>query len=327
VGPELDKAIAEFPIRSWLEKFTRIYSAGNVIYADCPVCLGKKRLGIYRTSRLGFPIAVCGRCKDGGHNQGRWTGSTTLPSLVRLLEGGSWSQTFKLIHSLSGVSEPPWERPAETKAEKIPKDAFPLSSLQPDAAAIQMLQRRHAAHLISHSYLVIGGKYHERVIFPCNYQGKYTGFEAKGTFPAQDPKSLFGTNMETQQAVYTAVGNRDDCQDLVITESVLDAETFHTLPTNAAGCYGSFKEAQVESIIRLGPARIYWFLDADAWSKLWPAICHLLPFAENYVPPMKGKEDPNSLGPDGCWNYLNESRKIEAELDLIGFGLELGRDL
>jgi len=324
---ELTKAIEGFPIRSWLQKHTRVYSGGNVVYADCPVCKGKKRLGVYRQSRLGFPLATCGRCKDGGHHNGVWTGATTIPSFVKLLEGTSWRQTFALIHKLSGVPEPPWERPADQKPEEVPADAIPLKDCRDDEKAVLMLRSRHVAHLVETTSLAIGGKYDERVILPCNYQGRYMGFEAKGTHVAHDPKSLYGTNMETQLTVYTALSNDDRREDLVITESVLDAETFHTLPINAVGCYGGFKEEQTEAILRLGPKRIYWFLDGDAWTKLWPAIRNFLPFVENYVPPMLDKQDPNSLGPEGCMNYLNDAIKIEAELDLIGFGLQLGRRL
>lgn len=327
MGVELDKAVETFPIRSWLQKHTKVYSSGNVVYADCPICKGRKRLGIYRRSRLGFPLATCGKCKDGGHHQGLWTGATPLPQFVKLLEGFTWRQTFQFIHKLSGVPEPVWERPADVKPEEIPENAIPLKDCRPDEKARAMLEGRHCGHLVETSFLSIGGKYNERVLLPCNYQGHYTGFEAKGTSPAQDPKSLYGENMETQLAVYTAIGNRDDCYDLAITESVLDAETFHTLPCNAVGCYGGFKGEQVDSILKLGPERIYWFLDGDAWKKLWPAIRHLMPFAENFVPPMREKEDPNSLGPAGCMSHLNESKKIEAELDLIGFGLALGRSL
>lgn len=325
--PELQKAVESFPIRSWLQKHTKVYGGGQVIYADCPICKGKKRLGVYRRSRLGFPLAVCGRCKDGGHHQGRWTGSTPIPQLVKLLEGITWRQTFQLIHTLSGVPEPVWERPKDQKPEPIPEDAIPLSKCQPTERARLMLEQRHCGHLVETSFLTIGGKYNERVILPCYYQGHYMGFEAKGTHPSHDPKSLYGENMETQLTVYTAQGNDDRRLDLAITESVLDAETFHTLPCNSIGCYGGLKQEQVNSILKLGPDRIYWFLDGDAWKKLWPAIRCLLPFAENYVPPMRDKQDPNSIGPDGCMNYLNEARKIEAELDLIGFGLELGRML
>ncbi len=325
--PALDKAIENFPIRSWLQKHTRIYSAGNVIYADCPVCGGKKRLGVYRRCKGGFPLATCGRCKDGGHHQGKWSGATTLPSFVKLLEGVSWRQTFALIHKLAGVPEPVWERPADVKPEEVPAEAIPLKDCRDDEASVLMLRSRHVPHLVETASLAIGGKYSERVVLPCNYQGRYTGFEAKGTHPSQEPKSLYGLNMETNLTVYTALGNDDRREDLAVTESILDSETFHTLPCNAVGCYGSFKTEQTEAILRLGPKRIYWFLDGDAWSKLWPAIRNLLPFVENYVPPMRGREDPNSLGPDGCMDYLNDAIKIEAELDLIGFGLQLGRSL
>lgn len=326
IGPELKDAVSKFPIQSWLSKHTRVYSAGSVIYADCPICQGKKKLGIYRRSRLGFPLATCGKCKDGGHGQGKWSGSTPLAHFVKLLEGTTWRQTFKMIHSLSGIPEPEWVAP-NLRPESVPEDAIPLTRCSTEEKARKILEERHCSHLIETSSLSLSGKYTERIILPCHYNGTYTGFEAKGTHPNHDPKSIYGANMETNLSVYTSVGNRDDCYDLAVTESVLDAETFHTLPCNSVGCYGGYKEEQAEAIIRLGPERIYWFLDGDAWHKLWNAIRTLAPFAEHYVPPMKDREDPNSIGPQGCMDYLNKSRRIEAELDLIGFGLELGRML
>ena len=82
----LDDAIERFPLETWLSKFTKVRSTGSVIYADCPFCYSKKRLGVYRQARIGKALAVCGRCKDGGHGAGLWSGATTLPNLVMLLE-------------------------------------------------------------------------------------------------------------------------------------------------------------------------------------------------------------------------------------------------
>src|SRR3990172_3282977 len=71
-----EKAIQNFPIEGWLAKFTQVYPTdhGKAFYADCPICGTRRKLGVYHASR----IAVCGRCKDGGHGRGIWDGVASL---------------------------------------------------------------------------------------------------------------------------------------------------------------------------------------------------------------------------------------------------------
>ena len=53
------EAIAAFPIVRWLRGFTNVHNAmGKVVYADCPICGGKRKLGIYRQSKSGGKLAV-----------------------------------------------------------------------------------------------------------------------------------------------------------------------------------------------------------------------------------------------------------------------------
>ena len=67
--PAFIRDFMQFPIAAWLGKHTKTYdTGGRVVYADCPICKGKRKLGVYRYNR----VAVCGRCKEGGHGHGIW---------------------------------------------------------------------------------------------------------------------------------------------------------------------------------------------------------------------------------------------------------------
>jgi len=288
---------------------------GKVVYADCPICKGKRKLGIYRQSKNGTKLAVCGRCKDGGHGQGRWDGVAGLPAFVKLLEGCEWRAAFKLIHELSEVPEAAWAPEDKGGPPSIPRDAIPLSGCDSDERSCQVLRDRHCDHLLDRSFMSIGGAYHERVLLPC-YQGEtYTGFVARATWPTQEPKSLFPEGMETRETVYTLRNwTPEDCR-AAVTESILDAETFHTLNRNAVGCYGGFKMEQVSALLDLGVEELYWFLDGDAWHLLPKALKHTLPFFTNYLVPMPHQEDPNSLGPAGCGSLWDDAREVTSLVD------------
>jgi hypothetical protein len=328
MNPELEKAVEQFPIMGWLKKHTKVYGGhgSNVVYADCPVCGGTKKLGVYRRGRLGIKLAVCGRCKEGGHGQGKWRGVANVPTLVKLLEGSTWRETFKLIHSLAGIPEPEW-KPRDRFVAELPKEGIPLRDCSNDERGHSLLVARGVGHLLDTALLCIGGKYHERIILPTFYLGEATGFEAKGTIPTQEPKSLYAPGMETDRTVYTARTWNKGSTSLCVTESVIDAETFHSTGYNAVGCYGGFKAGQLASLLNLNPTALYWFVDADAWSKIWDAIKIMMPFVKNYVVPMPEKGDPNSVGADGCVELIEEAVLIEDHLDFMEVSMKWGHGL
>ncbi len=311
------EAIEAFPIVRWLRGYTTVHNAmGKVVYADCPICGGKRKLGIYRQSKSGTKLAVCGRCKDGGHGQGRWDGVAGLPAFVKLLEQCDWRAAFKLIHELSEIPEAAWS-PDRNNAgpPPLPDNCLALGDLLNSERGVRMLRERHCGHLVAHSFLSIGGKYHERVILPCYQNGVYTGFEAKATWSTQEPKSLFPFAMDTRELLYTARNWVAEDKRLALTESILDAETFHTLGKNAVGCYAGFKAEQVSILLDMEIEELYWFLDGDAWDLIPKGLRHTLPFFENYLVPMPATEDPNSLGPEGCDALWDQARLVTSLVD------------
>ncbi len=320
----LQEAIDSFPLVSWLSKHTRTYpnEGGAVVYADCPVCTGRKKLGIYRSKKL----AVCGRCKDGGHGQGKWEGVANLPRLVKMLEGTSWRDTFKLIHALSGIPEPEW-KPEEAPDVSIPKDAISLTSCHEEEPGVSYLRTRGVGHLVESASLCIGGKYHERVILPCYYRDEYIGFEAKAIYPSQTPKSLYPPGMATRKKVYTLRDWRQKATWAAVTESVVDCETFSPIG-NAIGCFGVFKRGQLASLVELDQIKdLYWFLDGDAWKHVQSGIKACAPFVRNHVVPMPNDQDPNSLGTEGCGLLMESAREVRTDLDFLEVTHEWGKDL
>jgi len=321
----LKQAIGDFPISSWSRRHLNVRSVSSkVIYADCPFCKGKKKLGIYLYNR----VATCGRCREGGHGGG-WGGTASLPKLIKLVENCSWREAFKIIYSLAGMPEPAWTPPDQVSVPCIPDDAISLRDCQPTEAAVQLLIRRHVAHLQDSSFLCIGGRYHERIIFPTYYKDTLTGFEAKAVSPFAELKSLYADDMETDKTVYTMRSWIPGQALCAVTESVIDAETFAPVGQNAVGCYGGFKDGHVLPLLELEIKGLVWFLDGDvSWKKLWSAITHTLPFFDNYVVPMpQGKHDPNSIGPRGCADLFAKRELVKDQFDFMGLGLKWGRGL
>lgn len=312
------EAIEAFPVVRWLRSHTTVHSSmGGVVYADCPICQGKRKLGLYRRSKGGSKLAVCGRCKDGGHGQGRWGGVAGLPAFVKLLEGfAEWRDAFKFIHEMAEVPEAEW-KPDRSNAgpPQLPDGCIPIDNLRDDERAVALLRERHAWHLHDRASLCIGGKYHERLILPCYQQEVYTGFEAKATHPGQELKSLYPPEMDTREILYTSRNWQGDDTRAALTESVLDAETFHSLSRNAVGCYGGLKMEQVSILLDLGVEELYWYLDGDAWELIPKGLRHTLPFFDNYLVPMPADEDPNSLGPDGCDELWDRARLVTSLTD------------
>lgn len=320
---EIQEAIQSFPIVAWLSKHTKVYdTGGSVVYADCPICKAKKKLGVYRYNR----VSVCGRCKDGGHGLGAWTGTASLPRMVKLLEGCEWRQAFSLIHELAGVPEPIRTYTSDGP-EQIPEDAYPLQDCVLGQRGIDMLERRGVGHLAEHARMTVSGKYKARVILPCRFLRDYVGFEAKGTYPSHDPKSIYGSNMETDRVIYTAVDYDTKRTAVAITESVIDAETFHGLRMNAVGCFGGFKVQQVNALMELGVDTLYWFLDGDAYHKIPQHLATTSAFFDNIIVNMPDDADPNALGKDGVLELLKTSYPVANELDFMETRFKWGHSL
>ena len=322
----LREAIRDFPIVAWARRHLHVYpnDGGKVVYADCPFCKGKKKLGIYRYNR----VATCGRCREGGHGGERWTGTASLPRLIKLVEGCSWREAFKLIYSMAGMPEPKWTPPDKAHVPQLPEGVISLSDCRDDEPAVDLLHRRGMQHLRSSSYLCIGGRYHERIIFPTYYNDTLTGFEAKAVHPATRPKSLYADDMETDSTVYTIRSWSSNSTICAVTESVIDAETFTPLEFNAVGCYGGFKDGQIIPLLELGVEKLVWFLDGDVlWSKLWKMLTKTLPFFENFVVPMPKVEDPNSLGSLGCRRLIQMMLPVWDHLEFMQVGLRWGHEL
>lgn len=323
----LQEAIQEFPIVSYARRHLNVYpnDGGKVVYADCPFCKGKKKLGIYRYNR----VATCGRCREGGHGGGIWTGTASLPRLIKLLEGCTWREAFKLIYSMAGLPEPKWTPPDKVGVPELPEGCVSLSDCLDTEPAVLYLQRRHVGHLRHSAHLCIGGRYHERIILPTYYKDQLTGFEAKAIHVAAEFKSLYADDMETDATIYTTRTWHEGQKAVAVTESVLDAETFSAIGKNAIGCYGAFKEGQLVPLHELGVEQLVWFLDGDVpWKKLWRAITITMPFFENYVVPMPiGKHDPNSQGPSGCQSLWDQKQRVTDHLDFMHWGLQWGHKL
>lgn len=321
----LQEAIMDFPIEAWARKHLKVRSSSSkVVYADCPFCNGKKKLGIYRYNR----VSTCGRCRDGGHGGG-WGGTASLPKLIKLVEGCSWREAFKIIYAMAGLPEPAWAPTEQAAVAKIPEEAIPLENCQPTEPAVQLLHNRHVPHLQRTSYICIGGRYHERIIFPTFYKDQLTGFEAKAVSSTAELKSLYADDMETDRTVYTTRKWNDEVKICAVTESVIDAETFSSVNVNAIGCYGGFKDGHVMPMLELGVEELVWFLDGDvSWDKLWKALTHTLPFFKNYVVNMPtGKHDPNSLGPDKCLDLFRGRKLVKDRFEFMGIGLHWGHSL
>lgn len=323
----LREAIQEFPIVSWARRHLKVYpnDGGKVVYADCPFCRGKKKLGIYRYNR----VATCGRCREGGHGGGIWEGTASLPKLIKLVEGCSWREAFKLIYSLAGLPEPKWVPPDQAFIPQVPEGAVPLSDCSDNEPAVRLLQDRGVGHLRESAFLCIGGRYHERIIFPTYYKDTLTGFEAKAVHESAKFKSLYADDMETDSTVYTVRSWNENSKSCAVTESVIDSETFSPIGYNAVGCYGGFKDGQLLPLHELGIEELVWYLDGDVpWPKLWKALQKTLPFFQNsiaFVP--QGKHDPNSMGPQMCDYQWHKRIVIRDQLEFMQLGIDWGRGL
>jgi len=317
---KLDEAIANFPIITWIAEHTTVFDKGRVnTYADCPICEGKKTLGIERDKK----IFHCFRCNEGGYGGSIWNGKAHLVKMIMLLERKTFSQTREVIFKLAGYPDVIIEQAKAPKAV-LPSEAISLATAHPSDPAIQYLNKREVGHLKNTSYICLSGHYANRIIFPTVFLGEVTGFEAKQI----GGKSLFPDWMDTYSTVYTTLNFNPAIGLAVVTESIIDAET---LNYNGIGLFGGFKEGQLECLLKLrdkGVKKLVWMMDWDAWYKQAKAIlAKTMNLFDNYVVNFPKDEDPNSLGTVECYHLLGSARKISDEFDLVKASLDFGRIL
>jgi hypothetical protein len=304
-----------FDVVSWISQYTKVRSKGHDnCYADCPFCKGESTLAISR--RLN--IFRCFRCYDGGHCREIWRGTCNLTKMMMLLENISYREAKEKVANLQGLTFKPTqtERP---KIEPLFPESFPLKECHFLNPGRLMLAKRGVSHLVDSSSYCPIGTYHDRVILPTNYLGQLTGFEAKAIYPSQRPKALYPNWFRTGETFYTTQRWDESESFLVITESVLDAET---LGINAIGLFGSYlKDAQFELLLKLretGKTDLVWMLDSDAMQKsIRFILTKTLPFFTNYITKLPRGEDPNSLGRDKCWSLVSRAKEIKGEEDFL----------
>lgn len=316
---DLSQAIAEFPVLAWLSNITQIHDTGNVnVYCDCPICGGKKRLGVDRERKLFH----CFRCDEAGVATHIWDGKANLLQAIMIFENLHWHDAKKKVYEMTGFPEPVRPKPKKPR-QVIPKDAISLTNADDSDPAVRYLDSRGISHLRSTSFLCVSGRYSGRVILPTKYLGEMTGFEAK-TYSNQKPKSLYPDWMDVESSVYST--NIDfSAEVLILTESVIDAETFGA---NALGLYGTIKHGHWGPLLELrhaGIKRLYWALDHDAFFKAAKAIASkALPFFDNYFCTFPMREDPNSLGRKAAWEYARNATHVPDELSLTTLAISQG---
>jgi hypothetical protein len=309
-----------FPLLGWLSQHTKIRSHDNPdnIYADCPFCHGESKLA---ASKL-HNIFRCYKCYEGGYCRSTWKGTCNLPKMIMLLEHCSYQAALAKIDKLSG-------KQILTKIETTvrpqkpvivwPEESLWLKDCSMENPGSKMLRRRGVEHLISDAKYCVTGRYEQRVLLPAHYFGTLKGFEAKSTHPDQKPKTLYPEWFRTGESIYTTKRWDWSKDFVVITESILDAET---LGCNAIGLYGSFlKISQFELILemrRKGISTLVWMLDQDALKKSLRAIIqHSNIFFQNFVALLPFQEDPNSVGRDMCWELVSKAIGLRSDDDII----------
>lgn len=319
---ELDNALASFPVIAWASEHMRLYDKGRQnVYADCPICDGKKTLGIDREKK----IFHCFRCNEGGHGAPTWNGRAHVIKMIAILERCSFKRAIEKIFKLAGFPDPPVEYVPIPKV-LIPPEAISLSKASQEDPSVLYLKRRGMGHLVEKSFVCLRGEYEGRIILPTNYLGEKTGFEAKA-YAGKKPPSKFPEWFDSYGTLYTTPFDLS-LGFCVITESIFDSET---IGLNAVGCYGGFKEGQFDCLLDLkskGISKFIWMLDWDAWKKQTKAILtKSLGWLDNYVVNMPRDSDPNDLGRDVCWKLLKACRRVKDEFDLIQLAIEFGQSI
>lgn len=319
----LDEAIANFPALAWYSEHAEVYPGdGRNSYADCFYCKGKKTVGIWNEKKA-FHCLKCDP-NEGGRGGDFWNGKAYLVKMVMLVEKLSWRDAISFIYKRTGYPDPPIREKIRPK-DLLPKEAIPLSKAHQDDPAIKYLRKRSMDHLIEDSYVCINGRYNGRIIIPANHLGESIGWEAKA-YQGNTPPSLFPDWMDTYAYFYTSKDFDLGKGLAIITESIIDAETFSS---NAIGAFGGFKGGHLPALLDLkkkGIHTLIWALDGDAWKKQAKHIVtKTLGIFKNYVCNFKQEEDPNSVGRERCWQLASEASLIESEYDLANLEIKLGR--
>lgn len=311
---DLDDAIAKFPIVSYLRQFPGFEDRGREhVRLNCPVCRGYMKLNVHRELKRGH----CFKCDEGGAGLGRWNGKANLFGLIRILENLDDRAAFKRIYAFAGLPDPIYVRPTDTQTVRgMPSDSIRMQNSSLHESAVY-LRGRGVGHLLNTASVCVSGMYTGRVILPCNFLGKFEGFEAK-SYCGHARKTLYPQWFETGRTIYTTPWYFG-ANFAVITESVLDAET---LGVNAVGLYGSvLRDGQLSRLLDLrerGVRRLVWMLDADAIRKSAIAIRKkTFSWFENFVIQLNAGEDPNSIGRDECWRRVAEASLVRDEFDTM----------
>jgi hypothetical protein len=158
-----------------------------------------------------------------------------------------------------------------------------------------------------------GVDYRDRVIFPTEFLGKSTGFEARALLDTQKPKALYPEWQDTE-TLYTPKWFEKG-KAVIVTESLIDAETFYGIG-NAVGSYGVFQANQLSALFDLEPSSVIWAMDADQNSRIRTFVEYTLGIIPTYVLPMFAGEDPNSVGRVGLEGKLDKLLKVNTLWDL-----------
>lgn len=320
---KLDEAIAAFPAIAWYSEHATVYeSGGRNAYADCWHCGGKKTLGIWLEKKAFH----CFKCDpmEGGRGGDTWNGKAYLVKMIQLVEKKTWHQAISFVYSRTGFPDPPRKK-AERPSDLIPKEAISLKGAAEDDPAVLYLKRRGLSHLVEDSMVCLAGQYNGRIILQANHLGQSIGWEAK-SYQGRTPPSLFPDWMDTYSYFYTTKIFDLSAGLVVITESIIDAETYGA---NAIGCFGGVKEGHLSTLLDLKKSGIHtliWSLDGDAWKKqVKHILTKTLGLFRNLVTNLPADADPNSIGREACWQLAYEAEEVSSEYDLINLEIKYGR--
>ena len=331
---DLLEAIKRFPVLHWAQAHLQGLkdSGGEDVYADCPFCNGKAKLGISISKK----VFHCFRCYEGEHAQG-WSGRANLVDMICLLEQCVKREAAEFILKYVGMDPTPARRQKPKESPHLPAEAVHISTVRaqyPKHSVFGWLESRVLQDI--DCYVSLGGRYNGRVILPVYEEGSLVGFEAKAWQRDLKPKSLFPTWFDTSDHIYYTASQFTPAtrsgEGLVVTESVFDALT---LREPSIGLFGShLKDGQLSKLLsfkKKGYSCLYWFLDWDAFSKSVKSVLRKTGvFFQNFLVPVKENEDPNNVGYYGCMHKLcaaNEFGPIKNPIDLLRFANKFGLKL
>lgn len=304
---DFEKAVKAFPIASWLSRRGAKDSGAENIRVNCPSCGGYRTLGVNRNTKL----AHCFKCVEGFGRE--WNGKSNLVGIIKLFDRCDDRTAYATIFRESGVSFESSTSVPTREAPKLfyPEDSIELSKANVQHAAYQMMTRRGVEHLIPTTRVCVSGKYAYRVILQAQTFGELHGFEAKA-YSNQMPKALYPEWMDTALHVYTTQQWDATADFAILTESIIDAETYRI---NALGLYGSvLRDGQLAVLVSMrskGIKRLIWSLDQDAWRKQCRSMLSKTTLLfENYAVDIPKDQDPNSLGFTRCWDLVSRAEHI-----------------